>query len=110
LANLNQINWKLFFAAGGVFGIVRDNSGPVPIPVDQMASFEKLGLATEPVYEIPLSAYKPNTRVEVIGGPLCGALGNFIGKSKKTGQFIVCLDLFKRALVTELEADLIKPY
>lgn len=109
-ANLGQMNWKLFFSSGGVFGIVRNVAGPAAIPDDQVKLIERLGVANEPVYEVPLSAFILHQKVEVIDGPLKGAIGHFIEISKKTGRFIVCLDLFKRALVTELEVDLVRPF
>lgn len=110
LANLKAINWRLLFSPNGVFGIVRKGSVPAPIPEEQIRCLEKLGESEKPVYECDLSKLKQYDKVEVINGPLMGAVGNFIKINKKTGRFVVVLDLFKRALETELEIDFVKPY
>ena len=108
-ANIDNINWRLFFSPPGVFGVVRQNGVPAEIPVDQIESLMTLASSDEPIYDIPYAELTSNQRVEVVRGPLVGAVGHFIKVSKDAGRFIVSLDLFKRALVTELDADLVRP-
>lgn len=109
-ANLKRINWRLLFSPSGVFGIVRQGGVPAPIPEEQIFSLEKLCESDFPVYEIDYQKLGMDDRVEVVDGPLRGAVGNFLKHDNKTGRFVVALDLFRRTLVTELEADLVRPF
>jgi len=109
-ANLEAVESKIMFSHKGVLGFVRDNGKIAVIPDEQLVNLEKLACSKAPVYELPYTKLKEGERVHVVGGPLAGAFGQFVRVSPDTGRFIVTLDLFKRALVTELEADLLEQY
>lgn len=110
MANLDALNKRLLYSLSGVFGMVCQGGVPAEIPYQQIQCLEKMSQSDKPVYEIELSKLKLNDRVEVIDGPLKGAVGNFIKIDNKTGQFVLSLDLFKRVLLTELEAEFVRPY
>lgn len=109
-AKLEAIESRIMFSHKGVLGFVRNNGSPAIVPDEQVANLEILVRSEVPVYELPYSSLKEGERVRVVHGPLAGALGQFVRMSPGTGRFIVSLDLFKRALVTELEADLLEPH
>lgn len=109
-ADIYKLNKNILFSPGGVFGFLSMCGAPAPIPNDQIAAIEKLEKSEKPVLETDISNLKEHDKVEVIDGPLKGAIGIFQKINAKTGNFILSLDLFKRTLKTELEADLIKPF
>jgi transcription antitermination factor NusG len=109
-ASMDDVESKILFSHKGVLGFIRNNGELALIPNEQVASLEKLARSEAPVYEVPYSKLKEGERVQVVGGPLAGAIGNFVRISSDTGRFIVSLDLFRRSLVTELELDLLEPY
>lgn len=110
MANLDALNKRLLYSLSGVFGMVCQGGVPAEIPYQQIQCLEKMCQSDKPVYEIELSKLKLNDRVEVIDGPLRGAVGNFIKIDNKTGQFVLSLDIFKRVLLTEMEAEFVRPY
>ena len=110
LTNLKMLNWRMLFSPSGVFNLVSCNGRPAAIPDEQISILEKLGQSERHVYEVEYGRLQPADRVEVIDGPLKGALGNFIKTNDRTGRFVLSLDIFRRTLITELEADFIKPY
>lgn len=109
-AKYEAIEFKIMFSHKGVLGFVRNNGRLAVIPNEQLANLERLARSGAPVYDLPYSKLIEGERVQVVAGPLAGALGQFVRVSPKSGCFIVSLDLFKRALVTELESDLLEPY
>lgn len=110
LTNIKTLDRRLLFSPNGVFGVVQSGGKPAAIPGEQIHSLEKLSEIEKPVYEVDYAKLNVNDRVEVVDGPLKGAIGRFFEINEKTGRFVVCLDLFKRALVTEVETDLVRPY
>jgi len=108
--NIQEINWRLFYSIKGIFGFVKHAGKPASIPEEQISTLEKLTECGNAVHEIDYSKLKENERVEVVDGPLKGAVGNYLKISEKTGKFVVRLEMFKRALVTELEEGCIKPF
>ena len=109
-ANPEAVETKLMFLHNGVLGFVRSGGSPAVIPNEQLESLERLASSEAPVYDLPYSKLTAGERVRVVNGPLRGALGQFVRMSAATGRFIVTLELFKRALVTELDADFLEPY
>lgn len=109
-AKWEAIENKIMFSHKGVLGFIRNNGNLAVIPHEQVQAIEKLTRSSAPVYDLPYSQLTVGERVHVVAGPLAGAVGQFVRISAKTGRFIVSLDLFKRALVTELESDLLEPY
>ncbi|MBI3793730.1 MAG: hypothetical protein HY280_03250 [Nitrospinae bacterium] len=109
-ADIEAVETKMLFSHKGVLGFVRQDGSPAVIPNDQVLRLEKMACSPAPVYELPYTPMVAGERVHVVAGPLAGAYGQFVRISPKTGRFIVSLDLFKRALVTELESDLLEPY
>ncbi len=109
-AKLEAIEAKIMFSHKGVLGFIRSNGGFAVIPNEQVQNLERLTSSEAPVYDLPYSKLEEGERVRVVAGPLVGAVGQYVQISPKTGRFIVTLDLFKRALVTELESDLLEPY
>lgn len=109
LSDLKNINWRLFYSVGGILGFIKFGGAAQPILEEQMLNLERLGAGDAPVHEIDYSKLKFRDRVEVIDGPLKGAVGKYIKTGEKKGRFIVELDFFRRALVTEMEEGYIRP-
>lgn len=109
LSDLGKIDWKQFYSIGGILGFVKSGKKPASIPETQLNDIEKFVLSESPVHEIDYSKLNNGDRVEVVEGPLKGAVGNYLKLSEKTGKFVVRLDLFKRALVTELSEGFVRP-
>lgn len=109
-AGLDSYDFRKLYNVNGVIGIVKEAGKPVRAPSEQIISLEKLGASDSPVHEIEYKKFKPNDMVEVIDGPMRGAIGNFIKTDFRTGHFIVSLDLFNRVLVTDIEACNVRPY
>lgn len=110
LTNIKTIDRRLLLSPNGVFGVVQSGGIPAPIPDEQIYSMEKLSEVDRPVYEVDYAKLNVNDKVEVVDGPLKGAVGSFFKINEKTGRFVVCLDLFKRTMITELETDFVRPY
>lgn len=108
-ANLCSIDWRLYHSINGILGLVRQAGQPVLAPEEQVSSLVKLGRSSNPIHEIEYRRFKPNDHVEVIDGPLKGAVGFFIRTNEHTGQFVVSVDMFNRTLVTELEPHFVRP-
>jgi len=108
-ANMRAMNWALFYSVSGVLGLVRHAGAPAAVPEEQIASLEKLGASAQPVHEMEYRKLAPNEMVEVIAGPLKGAVGHFLKSNTRTGQFVVSVDLFHRSLVTEVDACFVRP-
>ncbi|GMT41733.1 MAG: transcription termination factor NusG domain protein [bacterium] len=109
-ANLKKINWRLFYSAGRILGPVKFGGTPAPIPEEQILNLKRLCASESPVHDFDISKLKPNDKVEVICGPLKGAVGSYQKFDEKSGKFIVNFDLFNRALATEIEENYIRPY
>ena len=110
LSDLEKINWRLFYSVEGILGFVIFLGKPASVPQQQLVDIEKLGMSDAPVHEIDYSKLTSGDRVEVIEGPLKGAVGNYQKLNGKNGKFVVKLDLFKRTLVTEMAEGFIRPF
>ncbi|MBI5815576.1 MAG: hypothetical protein HZB29_08190 [Nitrospinae bacterium] len=109
--NLRAINLRLLYSINGIFDLVRQGGAPAPIAEKEIESVNVMLASGAHLHEMEFSRrLKPYDRVEVTGGPLAGAVGYFMRTNIKSGRFVVSLDLFNRALVTELEADLVKAW
>ncbi len=108
-ADTGGIENKVLFSHNGVLGFVRNNGSIAVIPDEQVQSLERFTTSKTPVYDLPYSKLTEGERVRVVRGPLAGAIGQFIRTGSDKGRLIVSLGLFKRALVTELESDLLEP-
>jgi len=109
-ANFAKNDIKHIFSVNGIFDFVRCGSGtPAVIPGKQIESLERMAQSTQLLSEIEYMKLKPNDMVEVVKGPLKGAIGKFLRTDVKSGLFAVSIDLFKRTLVTNLDGLSLKP-
>jgi len=108
-ANLETINWKEFYSISGIISLVRDSSGPAQVPERQIMNLEAMAQSKNPVHKYEYIKLNPNDMVQVMGGPLKGAFGHFVSSDSRTGLFVVSIDMFNRALVTQLESSLVRP-
>lgn len=106
---LEDKKWTKIFMADGVIDVVRQMGKPAVIPRGQIATLRRLGNSSLVVHEIEYTKLKPHDMVEVVQGPMKGAQGYFIKSDETTGKFIVRLDLFQRALETEVDASFVRP-
>jgi len=109
-ANLRAVNWKLCYSVNGIIDFVRSCGAPASIPDEQIESIQKLCDSGVVLHEMEHTRIKDNDRVEVVGGPLKGAIGSFLKTNRKSGNFIVSLDLFERSLITEVDPALLKAF
>lgn len=96
------------FSISGVFDFVRFGGYPAPIPGEQIKNVEILMSSGGLVHDIEHQKLKPNDRVEVIDGPLRGAIGSFIKSDLSSGNLIVNLDLFERSLSAQIDSQLVR--
>lgn len=108
--NLEAIDWRLLYTIQGIISPVRFGGAPAAIPDEQVTSVEKLGDSGAMIHEMEHRKLKPSDRVEVIDGPLKGAIGYFLQTNIDTGNFMVSVDLFQRSLVTEVDPGYIRAY
>jgi len=106
---LAELDKRLFFSIPGIFGLLSYLGKPCRVPEEDIDNLISFSQSSEPVYEFDYKKLKSNALVEVIEGPLKGAIGNFIAEDTKTGQLLVNLSLFKRTLKTKLNIGFIKP-
>lgn len=103
-------DWRRVYSAGGVIDIVRQGGGrPAIVPESQVESLERLCGSGLPIHEAEYKKFKAGDLVEVVDGPLMGAVGRFLRSDERTGRFIVNIDLFSRALQTEVDARSVRP-
>ncbi|MGK7344532.1 MAG: transcription termination/antitermination protein NusG [Candidatus Nitrospinota bacterium M3_3B_026] len=102
-------DWRRVYRAGGVIDIVRQGRAPAAVPESQIESLERLCDSGLPIHEAEYKRFRAGGLVEVVDGPLRGAVGRFLGSDERTGRFVVNIDLFNRALQTEVDARSVRP-
>jgi len=108
--DIKKFCMKTFFSIGNIFGFVSNHGKPAPIPDRDISALKRLSVSDKPVYEYSYNKLIHGEKVVVVGGPLRGAIGTIIEIDQHKGQFVVALDFFKRALVTELEFGVIQAF
>jgi len=92
----------------GVSRILGVGAGPSPIPRPQIASLQILvssGTDLDPYEYLREGQY-----VEVVAGPMKGAIGILVEKQRAKQRLIVSLDIMNRSVAASLEACEVEPY
>jgi len=105
-----NIDWRMLFSVNGVVDLVRQQGRVALIPDEEVTSLQAFYDSDEPIHEVEYKRFSPNERVEVVRGPLKGAIGFFVRSDGRTGQLVVNVELFQRAVQTMVEARFVRPY
>ena len=100
--DLEPFKYREILRVPGVVRLLGSKGGPVPVPEQTSHSGRTGGEAPYPCY--PWFYFKPGTLVQVLEGPLAGAVG-VIQKWKNKRRLIVSVDLFQRAVAVELDGE-----
>ncbi|HEB71449.1 MAG TPA: hypothetical protein ENI77_02370 [Nitrospirae bacterium] len=109
-SNLFSFNLSVLHKINGFTKIVRGENGPALAPDEQVRSLDTFGRSERPIHEVEYKRISPNESIEVIAGPLKGAIGYYKKSDERTGQLLVNIDLFHRSMETTIEAHLVRPY
>ncbi|MGB3478635.1 MAG: UpxY family transcription antiterminator [bacterium] len=99
--------WMKVFRTPGLVRIC-GNDRPMPIPDEDIESIRIFINSDRNLY--PLSCLKIGSRVQVISGPLTGAIGILVKESHKKRRLVVSLELMGQSVAATLFDDEIKPY
>lgn len=92
-------------------GVVKIVGKPWPhlswIPQEQVASLRLMLGSQLPVEEVPY--WNLGDRVEVMAGPLAGLRGYVTINDQRRNRVIVSIDLLRRSVAVEVEAQLLRP-
>ena len=91
-------------------GLVRicGNGRPRAIPDEDIESIRIFINSDRNLY--PLSYLKIGSRIQVISGPLTGAIGILVKEDHKKRRLVVSLELMGQSVAATLYDDEIKPY
>jgi len=106
---LNEVrdNWMKVFRTPGLARIC-GNDRPTPIPDEDIESIRIFVNSDRNIY--PLPYLQVGSRVQVISGPLAGAIGTLIKEDHKRRRLVVSIELMGQSVAASLYDDEIKPY
>lgn len=106
---LNEVrdNWLKVFRTPGVAKIC-GNGQPMAIPDEDINSIRIFVESERNLY--PLAYLQIGSRVQVISGPLTGAIGVLAKEDHKRRRLVVNIDLMGQAVCASLHDDEVKPY
>jgi transcription antitermination factor NusG len=106
---LDQIHetWMKVFRTPGLVKIC-GNGRPMPIPNEDIESIKIFISSERNLY--PLSYLKKGSKVQVISGPLCGAIGVLVKEDHKRRRLVVSIDLMGQSVAATLHDDEVRPY
>jgi len=106
---LNEIqeNWLKVFRTQGICRIC-GNGKPIPIPEEDITSIRIFVNSDRNIY--PLPYLHIGDKVQVISGPLAGAIGIFIKEDLKKRRLVVSIELMGQSVAATLYDDEIRPY
>jgi len=99
--------WMKVFRTPGLVRIC-GNGRPMSIPDEDIESIKIFINSDRNLY--PLSYLKVGSRVQVISGPLTGAIGILVKEDHKRRRLVVSIDLMGQSVAATLHDDEIKPY
>ncbi|MCK4252296.1 UpxY family transcription antiterminator [candidate division WOR-3 bacterium] len=106
---LNQArgNWMKVFRTPGLVRIC-GNERPMPVPDEDIESIRIFVNGDRNIY--PLSYLQVGSKVQVISGPLAGAIGIFVKEDSKKRRLVVSIELMGQSVAASLYDDEVKPY
>jgi transcription antitermination factor NusG len=105
--NAERENWFKVFRTPGVAKIC-GNGQPMPVPDDDIRSIRIFVESDRNLY--PLAYLQVGSRVQVISGPLTGAIGILAREDHKRRRLVVNIELMGQAVAATLHDDEVKPY
>ncbi len=106
---LNEVhdNWMKTFRTPGLVSIC-GNGRPMPIPDQDIESIRIFVNSERNLY--PLPYLKVGSRVQVISGPLAGAIGILEKEDHERRRLIVSIELMGQSVAATLFNDEVRPY
>ena len=106
---LNEIqdNWFKVFRTPGLTKIC-GNGRPTPIPNDDIESIKIFVKSDRNIY--PLAYLQIGAKVQVISGPLTGAIGILVKEDHRRRRLIVSLELMGQSVAASLYDDEVRPF
>lgn len=106
---LDQVreNWMKVFRTPGLVRIC-GNGRPMPIPNEDIESIRIFVNSDRNIYPLPF--LHVGSKVQVISGPLAGAVGILIREEPKKRQLVVSIELMGQSVTATLFDDEVKPY
>lgn len=106
---LDQVreNWMKVFRTPGLVRIC-GNGRPMPIPDEDIESIRIFVNSDRNIYPLPF--LHVGSKVQVISGPLAGAVGILIKEEPKKRQLVVSIELMGQSVTATLFDDEVKPY
>ena len=91
-------------------GLVRicGNERPMPVPDEDIESIRIFVNSDRNIY--PLPYLQVGSKVQVISGPLAGAIGIFVKEDPKKRRLVVSIELMGQSVTASLYDDEVKPY
>lgn len=107
---LNEVreNWLKTFRTPGLARICGNNGRPTPIPDEDIESIRLFVTSDRNLY--PLPYLQIGSKVQVISGPLTGAIGILIKEDHKRRRLVISLELMGQSVAASLFDDEVKPY
>jgi len=106
---LNQVrgNWMKVFRTSGLVRIC-GNEKPTPVPDDDIESIRIFVNSDRNIF--PLPYLKIGSKVEVVSGPLSGAIGILVKEDLQKRRLVVSIELMGQSVAASLYDDEVKPY
>lgn len=101
-------NWMKVFRTPGLARICGCNGRPTPIPDEDINSIRLFVNSDRNLF--PLPYLHVGSRVQVISGPLTGAIGILVKEDHKRQRLVISLELMGQSVAASLFDDEIKPY
>lgn len=101
-------NWMKAFRTPGLARICGYNGRPTSIPEEDIESIRVFVNSDRNLY--PLPYLQVGSKVQVISGPLTGAIGILVKEDHKRRRLVISLELMGQSVAASLYDDEIKPY
>lgn len=102
-----QENWIKVFRTPGLARIC-GNGRPMPIPQEDIDSIRIFVSSERNIF--PLPYLHVGAKVQVISGPLAGAIGIFVRENRQKRRLAVSLEMMGQSVVVSLLDDEVKPF
>ena len=99
--------WMKMFRTPGLVHIC-GNGRPMPVPDEDIESIRIFVNSDRNLY--PLPYLQVGSRVQVIAGPLTGAIGILVKEDRKKRRLVVSVELMGQSVAATLFDDEVKPY
>jgi transcription antitermination factor NusG len=100
-------NWMRVFRTPGLARIC-GNGRPTPIPDEDINSIKIFVSSERNIYPLPF--LHVGARVQVMSGPLTGAIGILVKENRKKRRLSVSVELMGQSVVVSLFDDEVKPF